>query len=62
VGQGGLGTPWIFKISEKNLIFLVSRGKKQISPLSNSYNNFGKFPRFPALEKIFPTPMVRFQV
>jgi len=31
--QGGAWLPWIFKISAKKVVFLVSRGKKQISPL-----------------------------
>jgi len=34
VGRGaweGQGTPWILKISEKKVVLLVSRGKKQIS-------------------------------
>jgi len=30
----GQGTPWILKISAKKVIFLVSSGKKQITPLS----------------------------
>jgi len=30
---GGLAPPWILKISEKKLVFLISRRKKQILPI-----------------------------
>ena len=32
-GQGGQGPPWILKFSAKKVVFLVSSGKNQISPL-----------------------------
>jgi len=32
-GQGRPWTPWILKISAKKVVFLVSSGKNQISPL-----------------------------
>jgi len=32
-GSGGQGHPWILKISAKKVVFLISSGKKQISPL-----------------------------
>jgi len=41
----GLGLPWILKLLAKKVVFSISRGKKQISPL------------LPPLEKILPTPM-----
>jgi len=33
VVKGVVKTPWILKFSAKKFVFLVSRGKKQISPL-----------------------------
>jgi len=39
-GRGAL-THWILKVSEKNVVFLVSSGKNEISPL---LANFGKIP------------------
>ena len=37
VSEGGSGkakgSPWNLKIQQKKVVFLVSRGKKQISPL-----------------------------
>jgi len=47
---GGTKALWIFKITAKNVFFLVSREKKQISPLTAP-------PSVP-LEKILPTPML----
>jgi len=49
-GLGGTKALWIFKITAKNVFFLVSREKKQISPLTAP-------PSVP-LEKILPTPML----
>jgi len=51
--------PWILKLLAKKVVFSISRGKKQISPLlAPPGKNFGKIPYCP-LEKILPTPMVR---
>jgi len=48
----------ILKISAQKAVFLVSSGKKQISPLFSSLQkNFWKNPLVPPLEKILPTPM-----
>jgi len=52
--------PWILKLLAKKVVFSISRGKKQISPLlAPPGKNFGKIPYWPPLEKIFPTPMYR---
>jgi len=62
VGRGGRGRPWpprILKLLAKKVVFSISRGKNQISPLlAPPGKNFGKIPYWPPLEKIFPTPMV----
>jgi len=39
-GEGGPSAPWILKISAKNVVFLVSSGKKQISPLLKPLQKF----------------------
>jgi len=61
VSEGGAGEalpPWILKLLAKKVIFSISMGKKQISPLlAPPGKNFGKIPYCPPLEKILPTPM-----
>ena len=42
-----MATPWILKISTKKVVFLVSSGKSQISPLFVPRKNFGKIPWWP---------------
>jgi len=32
-GEGGAKTPWILKLLAKKVVFPISRGKNQISPL-----------------------------
>jgi len=42
-GGQGFHSPWILKISAKKVLFLISSGKKQISPLlATPSQNFGK--------------------
>jgi len=41
---GGAWPPWILKISAKKVVFLVSSGRKQTSPLLAPYKIFGKIP------------------
>jgi len=44
----------------KKVVFSISRGKNQISPLwAPSGKNFGKIPYFPPSGKILPTPMAQ---
>jgi len=61
VGTGGAGvdqgTPWILKISAKKVVFLVSRGKKQISQLA-SLEKFEKTPWWPPWKNFFRRPCV----
>jgi len=48
VGMGGLAHPWILKIIAKNVVFLVSSGKSQISPfLAPPRKTLDKFPSAP---------------
>jgi len=50
-GRGGKA-PWILEISAKKIVFLISSGKKQISPLLTSpWKNFGKIPWCPPRKK-----------
>ena len=49
--------PWILKLLAKKVVFSISRGKNQSSPLLAPWKNFGKIPNWPPLETIFPTPM-----
>jgi len=56
-GQGGVGPPWVLKLLVKKVVFSISTGKNQISPLLvPPWKKFGKFFTVP-LEKILPTPM-----
>jgi len=58
-GAGGSWPPRGFwKFQQKKVVFLVSSGKKQISPLLAPIDKFWKNPQVPPLEKILPTPMV----
>jgi len=58
-GRGALAPSSILKISTKKVVFLVSRGKNQISPLLGPAAKILKTsPGAPPLEKIYPTPMV----
>jgi len=60
VGRGETRPPWILKISAKRVVFLVSSGKKQISPLFAHLEKFWKNPLVPPpLGKILPTPMAQ---
>ena len=53
--EGGLG----FRNFQKKVVFLVSRGKNEISPLLAPPRKFlEKSTRGPPLEKILPTPML----
>jgi len=65
VSEGGAGVlcPLDFENSSKKVVFLVSSGKKHISPLLEPLEKFWKnllVARLP-LEKILPTPMVAMQ-
>jgi len=45
---GGFWPPWILKLLAKKVVFSISRGKNQISPLfAPPDKNFGKFPYCP---------------
>jgi len=57
--KGSLDAPLDFEIfSKKKVVFLVSSGKNQISPLLAPPGKIQeKFPSGHPLEKIFPTPM-----
>jgi len=55
--RGGPCLPWILKFSAKKVVFLVSSGKNQISPLLAPLEKFRKNPLVPPLEKILPTLM-----
>ena len=61
VGWGGQGVPfppWILKLIAKNIIFSISRGKKQISPLlAPPWKNLWENPLLAPLEKVPPTPV-----
>jgi len=58
VGRRALD-PWILKISAKKVLFLVSSGKKQISPLLVPLEKIWKNPLVPpSLDKILLTTMV----
>ena len=60
VGRGSLClSPGFWKFEQKKVVFLVSNGKKQISPLlaPPPRNNFSKNPLVPPLKKILPTPI-----
>jgi len=46
-GKGGLGLPWILKISAKKVLSLVSSGKSQISQLFTPLANFWKTSQCP---------------
>jgi len=63
VGKGRQGRPWsppgFLKFQQKKVDFLVSKGKKQISPLLPPYKNFGKFPWWPPWKKFFRRPWFR---
>jgi len=53
-GQGMPCPPWILKLSVKNVIFWISRGKKQISPLLPPPEKFlGKSPTGPPRKNPF---------
>ena len=56
--EGGQGAPlpWILKISAKNVVFLLSSGKKQISPLLPSLEKFWKNLQVPPWKKSFRRP------
>ena len=57
-GRGALAPPWILKFSAKKVVFLVLRGKNQISPsLAPPGKILENSPSAPLLEKILPTPM-----
>jgi len=51
--KGGMGLPWILKIPAKKVVFSISRGKKQISPLLAF---LGKIPYWPPWKKSFQRP------
>ena len=53
----GESPSWIWKISAKNVVFLVSSGKKQISPLLATPGKILEKSPWAPLEKILPTPM-----
>jgi len=58
-GAGGPTPPWILKLSAKKVVFSISRGKKQISPLLAPLEKFWENPLLPPpLEKFLPTSMV----
>jgi len=49
VGSSGFARPWILKLLAKKVIFLISKGEKQISPLLAPLENFlGKSPIAPS--------------
>ena len=54
---GTLPPPWIFKCLPKKVVFLVSSGKNQISPLLPPLEKCRKNPLVASLEKIFPKPI-----
>jgi len=57
-GQGRGKPPWILKILAKKVVFPISRGEKQISPLlAPSWNKFWENPLLPFPGKKLPTPM-----
>jgi len=57
VGKGGLGPPWILKLLAKKVIFSISRGKKQMSPLLAPLEEIlGKSPTAPPWKKSFRRP------
>ena len=58
VVKGVVKTPWILKFSAKKFVFLVSRGKKQISPLFSPPGKILEKSSSPRLEKILPTPLL----
>jgi len=53
-----LGPHWILKISTKNVVFLVSNEKKQISPLLDPLRKFLEKSSGVPLKIILPKPMV----
>ena len=57
-GRGGKHHPGFWNYLQKKVVFSISSGKKQISPLlAHPGKSFGKIPYCPPLEKILPTPM-----
>ena len=57
-GQGDLGSSGFWKFQQNKVVFFISSGKKQISPLlALPLEKFCKNPLAPPLEKILPTPM-----
>ena len=52
VSEGGSRDPWILKIPAKKILFLISSGKKQISPLlPPPFEKFWKNALIPPPEK-----------
>jgi len=56
-GEGGAKTPWILKLLAKKVVFPISRGKNQISPLLVPPEKIlGKSPTGPPWKKSFRRP------